>query len=381
LITKNDKRIFSIYQRDEKIFNLYTGIKDSLKKAAHYPKRVMIRIWPEKGHYDFSLAPHKKRRIVYFELPCFDNLGDHAIAFVTEYIINDFCKNNKEYQLFVVDGWDIDNAIAALRGNLGAEDVIICQGGGNFGNLYDFAEALRRKTLNTYRNNRIIIMPQTFFYTKDAEGIGELKKDQKAINSCRNLTLFARDEKSYRLMKKYFNCEVLQLHDVVSMYDPSYVCSSERNGTLVCLRSDKEGRLSVHDKLTILKICEDSSENVFVTDTCLHYDIDPKDRIEIIEKKWSLFGKAKFVITDRLHGMIFSLITKTPCIVIGNNHHKVYETYKTFRDCSYITYVNSVDEIEKAMSYISTIDETKKMDLSKDINVLADAIVRGIKNE
>ena len=55
------------------------------------------------------------------------------------------------------------------------------------------------------------------------------------------------------------------------------------------------------------------------------------------------------MVTDRLHGMIFSIITKTPCVIIGNNHHKVKETYRTFEKCEYIYFVENIDEVGDAI--------------------------------
>ena len=44
--------------------------------------------------------------------------------------------------------------------------------------------------------------------------------------------------------------------------------------------------------------------------------------------KFKDFQKSELVITDRLHGMIFCYITKTPCIVMPNNNHKILMTYE-----------------------------------------------------
>ncbi|MFB8735822.1 polysaccharide pyruvyl transferase family protein [Bacillus sp. SL00103] len=37
------------------------------------------------------------------------------------------------------------------------------------------------------------------------------------------------------------------------------------------------------------------------------------------------YVKAQVVVTDRLHGMIFCAITKTPCVVLRSFDHKVME--------------------------------------------------------
>ena len=52
------------------------------------------------------------------------------------------------------------------------------------------------------------------------------------------------------------------------------------------------------------------------------------------------------VITDRLHGTIFSLITATPCICFDNSNHKVKNSYNSwFKKFPYIVYIRP-DEIQ-----------------------------------
>ncbi|WP_051204844.1 glycosyltransferase [Butyrivibrio sp. VCD2006] len=375
-VLQKDKSLISVYLKDERFYKLYVNSKNVFKKGMRGIRVAKARIRQKKQGFDFMLDNGKKRRIVCFELPCFDNLGDHAIAFVTAYLLRTMCEGDSDFQPFIVDGWDTNRAILALKKCIQPDDVIICQGGGNFGNLYEFAEVFRRKVLRTFKDNRIIIMPQTVYYSDDSDGRKELQADKKAIKDCRNITILARDARSYELMKKYFDCTILQLHDVVSMYDASYLSAEKREGIVVCLRSDKESALSSQDKLQIMEDCEKYSEKVFVTDTCIHYSIEPKERKNAIEKKLSVFGNARLVVTDRLHGMIFALITKTPCIVMGNNHHKVYATYKTFCECEYIRYINDVKELNNLISLMLNSNITKdKLDMSDDIVVLTESIL------
>ena len=50
---------------------------------------------------------------------------------------------------------------------------------------------------------------------------------------------------------------------------------------------------------------------------------------------------------DRLHGMIFSAITQTPCLVFRNYNHKLESFYNTWlKDLPQIAFVNTVDELK-----------------------------------
>lgn len=369
-ISGNDKKIIRIYLKDKNTFRLYLSIKGVLKKSLRNIRRIRKKIISNNKKYNFSLEAGRNKRIVYFELPCFDNLGDHAIAYVTERLLRAICADSPSFQVFVVEGWDTDDAILSLKRVAGPDDIIICQGGGNFGNLYDFAEVFRRKVLRSFKNNRIIIMPQTLFYSDDESGKRECEADKRAIKDCRDITIFARDKKSYELMRELFDADICQLHDVVSLYDASYLSNDNRSGIVVCLRSDKESALSGKEKIQIIQLCENNAERVIVTDTCTKYDIASKEREAVLKKKLSLFGSTKLVVTDRLHGMIFSVITKTPCIVLGNNHHKVYETYRTFKDFKYIRYIGSVEELERALNDMKDCCVLDGIDFSGDIEQL-----------
>ena len=47
-----------------------------------------------------------------------------------------------------------------------------------------------------------------------------------------------------------------------------------------------------------------------------------------VYNKLTEFASARLVITDRLHGLIFSAITNTPCIAFDNLSGKVHGTYR-----------------------------------------------------
>ena len=51
------------------------------------------------------------------------------------------------------------------------------------------------------------------------------------------------------------------------------------------------------------------------------------------------------MITDRLHGMVFSAITGTPCIAMDNVSHKVYGAYQWLSYLPYLRFCRSIDEV------------------------------------
>ena len=335
----------------------------------------------KNGNTDYALAQGKKYRILYFELPCFDNLGDHAIAYTTTAFLENYVKKHPDYQLFVIHGWDMPKVIHLFKRDAHPKDIVICQGGGNMGSMYDFAETMRQKVLKTFASSRIIIMPQTVYFSKDEDGQKKKTKYCKVYNSCNNLTIFARDHQSYIMMKELFTVDIQEMTDIVASYDASEFASENRKGILLCLRSDAESAFKTEDKKLLYSLCRNVAENVHVTDTCTKEEIAEENREMELHSKWSIFGKARLVVTDRLHGMIFSLITKTPCVVLGNNHHKVRETYNTLAKCDYLYYCSDISDAGKIISeaYNAPLPDSRT-DFSVQYEKLEHAIAGTLKD-
>lgn len=375
-VSGKDKKLIGVYLKGRGYYKVYSEAKNYFNRAYKVFRKSRARIKSMRCNQGFDLTEGKKKRVVYFELPCFDNLGDHAIAYAAEEILGDFCEGT-EYQFFTADGWSVDSSISALKKCATPEDVIVCQGGGNFGSLYDFAEVFRRKIFKAFKDHKIILMPQTCFYSEDEEGKRALEEDKAVIDNCSKLTLYARDMQSYEFMKNNFKAKVEFLHDTVSLYDATGYASEKREGIVVCLRSDKEGKLTLGDKTRILSECEKKRE-VLVTDTCTNYDVAPSDREQVLKDKWKLWGRSELVVTDRLHGMIFALITGTPCIVIGNNHFKVYEAFKTFRNAKYLSYIGSLEQLPEAAEKMLAMnrDDCHLEGFGSDLDTLRDSVIR-----
>lgn len=384
-VSEKDKKVFHLYTSGIEKLKLYQKTKKPIKKVTGLVKKSVkfgkSRILQQASNiFDFSLSEGKQKRILFFELPCFDNLGDHAIAYAQKQFLNDFIRKHEEYELFVIDGWKTVDALRDYRKYELLEDIVILQGGGNLGNLYEFANVFRKKIMQQLKEHKILLFPQTIYFEDNERRNRQIEEMQKYTNACKRLTMMARDAVSRDIMEKYFNVPIILINDIVSYLDQSNEenvdtekeetrelsfenntdAKSEfilqnvrtREGILICLRSDCEGSLYADEKKKIMEEAKKTSKQVLVTDTVTGGSLETKDREQALFEKWRVFRKHRLVITDRLHGMIFSLITATPCIVLANNHYKVTETYKTFQGCPYLYYANTVEE---AVSMISSV--------------------------
>jgi pyruvyl transferase EpsI len=156
-------------------------------------------------------------------------------------------------------------------------------------------------------------------------------------------------------MKKLFPGNTVLLTPDIVLSSRNCDFSKNRSGAMICIRSDIESILDNNKKMLIAKILLKKYSNITYTDTVERgslYRIKP-NRL-IVMKKLNQFRHKKIVVTDRLHGMVFSAITGTPCIALTNFNHKVLGTYKWIRKLGYIKFINSTDELESAIELLDT---------------------------
>jgi len=286
------------------------------------------------------------KKIYFLDAPSYGNIGDQAIAFAMEEFMKDVCK---EFEQIEIQEDRFANYYFWLKKNIKKDDIICLTGGGNMGDLYPKYEAIRRIVIKTFINNKIIIFPQTCTYGDSKYSNKQKKNSQKLYNSAPNLTLIAREENSYNLMKNlYPNCNVILSHDIVLSLN--YVNKFESKSTIgVCLRNDKE---KITDQSLKNKIYN-TYNNIREISTVKNYKcrIDYIDRKQEVEKTLKDFAENELVITDRLHGMIFSYITNTPCICLPNSNGKVQRVYKQLQISENIKLIeNSCDNVKLTKS-------------------------------
>ncbi|MEH7400124.1 polysaccharide pyruvyl transferase family protein [Gottfriedia acidiceleris] len=326
--------------------------------------------------FDNSLKERKKFFI--FDTPTHGNLGDQAIAYAQQEF---FKKYYPDYEIIEIPHEKVITHINFVNRILNDDDIIFIHGGGNIGDLYIDAEIIRRKVIKTFRKNKVIQLPQSFTFTKSKRAEKEKLKSKKIYGlNKENLTIVARETRSSKKLRELFieNKQIL-VPDIVLSINKTEDFS--REGILFCLRSDEERVISMEDKSSLINRMKQKYSNVNVTDTVVDYRIYENTRYDEINKKWNEFRKSKVVITDRLHGMIFAVITGTPCIVFDNFNKKIQKTYQDWlQECSGIKFVdvkqsfnlNNIETmVENVMNEpVTLFDTEKKYDpLFEDINL------------
>lgn len=296
-----------------------------------------------------SINDHRKRFIL-MATPEHGNLGDHAIVESEILFLSDTFPDHRIIEISEsLVSRIIENNINIIKD----DDLLIINGGGYLGSLWQGGDRLVRSIVQSFPHNKIVIFPQTIYY-ENIPLSSELIESAKLIyGKHRKLTLFAREKQSYELMKRVFMNNKVHLAPDIVLYlkKPQ---KHNRKSVLLCIRKDKESILTQEEKRYILNITKSYSSNVAETDTNLLCLINNKRiRCKLLEQKYREFAGAQLVITDRLHGMLFAVVTGTPCIALNNLNNKVKGVYEWIRHLDYVKYIENVVELKDCIMYFS----------------------------
>ena len=318
------------------------------------------------------------RRVVVFAVPQYNNIGDHAITRAEER----FLKKYFEGIECVLIGSIISKFIySRVKRFIAPKDIIAINGGGFLGTLWGM-EPIVRKVVSDFPENNKIIFPQTAYFSNDKKGAVEL---EQSINTYResNITVFVREENSYSLMRNSFfpdmEKKVFLVPDMVlSLSGP--VKNEKGSGVILCLRNDTEKVTGSDIVEKIEKTVHDANQQVCITDMCTRFWIPLFLKDRFVTKKMKQLASAKFVVTDRLHCMIFCTLVGTPCIAMDNSSKKVKGVYeKWLKDLDYIVFCeNENDALSKAEEWIKAdsiqVTRYSPKDLESDFAPLIQAI-------
>ena len=334
-------------------------------KIYNFIIKALGKIRREIRYYCLKLkAKNKKYTHLYIGSPTYGNLGDQQIW---KSSIEFLKANNIKFLDISLSDFNKYKKI-----NFKNIKTVVLQGGGNLGDVYVLDQNVKNEAIKMYSDKKIIVFPQTF-YCDDYES--ERAKDIKEIfSNHKDLTLVAREEKSFEMMKKFFNKnKVIKAPDIVlsSNYTKK---QKRRKNVLFLMRKDIEKTIKEEDFNKLKKQVEEKYK-VYVSDTVVNKKVNEINRQFELKKVFNKIKKAEFVITDRLHGMVFCAITNTPCIVFSNYNHKVKGTYEWIKKLDYIKFVENIksikidDTINKILNHKNNWEDLKEeyLELNKII--------------
>ncbi len=301
----------------------------------------------------FSMNTASEKRVFIFLAADYGNLGDVAITYAQHKFIQ------KHYPGFLITEIPISKTLEGIvfvKKILKKNDVITTVGGGNMGDLYPIIESYRQFVIQNFKNNSIIAFPQTV----DFHDSKALQKAIKVYSSHKNLTLLAREQKTYDFFKDHFSLnKIIMVPDIVLSLDKSSP-KKERKGAIICLRDDKEKKLNEEQNNYLNDVIKNNFETVNKRDTHIGGEnLSLFSRVKSLHNIWDDFKGAELVVTDRLHGMIFCYITSTPAIVFLNNNHKIVSSFNWIKPVKHIHLIENFSEKE----ILASIDALKSTSL------------------
>ena len=373
----------------------YVAIASHLYKDEIYSKMVKeigfpaenILILPQVGLLRVMADKYKcihtsfNRQAYLFMSPDYGNLGDHAIAEAEKDFLEDL-----DYCVHEIPADDFTKYAYITQCTRRSGELIVITGGGFLGSLWYEHHRKVEQIVQIHPNNPVIIFPQTLFWDKTIDE-DKIERSINIFNSHKDLTLCARDFVSYIEMKRYYpKCKIILAPDMVLYKKWSeYFRGVERNrGAIICLKDDKESRLSEEDKKKIEELA------VKYCGEAVHCNMDKKIKIEGQEREkylmeiLSQFRRAQLIVTDRLHGMLFAAITETPCVVTGNCNHKVRATFEWIRDLTYIKYAYDPEMIGLFIPEVLDkrgVFQFDKSNFFQDLSQTVKAVIQGGKSD
>lgn len=289
----------------------------------------------------------------------YGNLGDVAITFSQ---IN-FLKNTfPNYEVIEFPISQTFKHMKSLEEIVNNDDIITIVGGGNTTEKYKDIEYCRQFIINKFRNNKIITFPQSVELDDASEKF--LKDMRKSYLKHKNIYYLVREKYSYETIRKFFpKMNVSLFPDIVFSYHHN-LSPKKRKLITVSMRKDKEKYLSTSQEEKIITFLKKNNELTFKDTQILNEnDFSTENRKRLLNDLLNTYLESKIVITDRLHGMILSYITNTPCIVLPCNNLKIKGCYEWIKNSSNVYYLEEFS-IKK---FIEIFDQlTNKCDIIND---------------
>lgn len=324
---------------------------------------------------DLNSLKLEQKKIILFNTPEHDNIGDHLITLSEmQYLKTHY----SDYSICEVTDIEYMWYHNSIRKYVNPGDIILITGGGFLGSLWLYNGELNvRRIIQEYPDNRLIIMPQTVFFEQNDRGNHEKMISSEIYNGHKNLTICVREKESAKRLSEIVNKNVRieLLPDMALFYDAGYIKAPEKKEVLICLRKDKERVLTEGRHSEILEsLC---SKGMTVKETSMHSGRFPgidKRKAEVDDKLREI-KSAELVITDTLHCMISAAITGTPCIAFDNLSGKVKNVYQWIKDLPYIRMCEDISDFNELIDKVRTCDASYRLkDAENYISVLDNII-------
>lgn len=319
---------------------------------------------------------NRKPAVILFNSPDYPNLGDHAIALGERLFLSEYFP---QYDIIEISCSEYMKENFRIKSAVKSDDIIAVTGGGNIGTLWLRMNDLFCHIASAFRGNVLVVFPQTLFYEDNYFGDKEKQRLRNILSAHKKLIFAVRDKESADRLDKISgdNINKILAPDMAFFLRHKYAqLNKERTPILLtCLRDDRE-RTAYMDLRPEL-IAEDLSLTSKAISTVIEGEVTMNNREKYLDKIMSEIASAKVVLTDRLHGMIFCALAKTPCVFLDNISGKCSGAKNWLKNNAYIekcTEENVFECIERVTDQPDTALFEDFIAIEKGFERLADTI-------
>lgn len=300
-----------------------------------------------------------KKRIILMNTPVHTNIGDHAIAEAEQIFIRKYLP---QYEVTELTEEQCLGQRYVIKQLVRQDDVIAITGGGFLGSLWmKKAEQNVRNILWDYGEQKIVIFPQTLFFEHSAYGQYQYGSSKQYYTSCRNLTIFLREKRSYDTARELAgDCARCYLvPDIVLSVGAWGKPEQLREGAALCLKSNQESVLTADERRLIETRLVNRGFRVLRTTMYDCCKVSQKNREERIKGKLRELQSYALVITDALHCMIFCALSGTPCVAINNISRKLEGVYQWISELDYIAFAEGMEYVDACIDKVLSAECTR----------------------
>ncbi len=320
----------------------------------------------------------RKKRIFLFASPTHGNRGDQMIAFSMKKWCEKYFPDcvYTEYDDSILTDWTL---LSLIKPVVKRRDIILIRGGGSVGDRYIDYEYFVRFVLKRYTKNKIIMFPQSINFSSTPGGEAEKSETAEAYDSHPDFTLYTRDEISFALAQNMFTHAKIRLCPDIAMFlfNSCRPAPKPRDGVLCCLRTDVN-EIFYNDNIR-KQMTEEIEKNhpVKLCDTEAGHEIPLNRREEEIEKLLNLFSESSVAVTDRFHGVIGAVLTRTPCVALRSADHKIISGIKWFKDLEYVFFAENIEDVPNLVEKAMQCKNIELPDFSSYFNGIYEDIING----
>lgn len=293
--------------------------------------------------------------------PKLANVGDHAQAIAIRLWLE---KHYPQLPVIEVDKFQSRYFMPALKWLVNPQDLVFLHSGGNLGDRGMRSEKMRRLVIKSFPGNKIVSLPQTIHFSETEVGRREKENTRRIYAAHLNLTIIGRDPRSGELAQELFpHAETHCMPDFVLSLPPKD--SGSKNNppkVLLCLRLDSESALNQTQRQ---QIADSIPLETIPYDTTLNKPILVEQRESILNGTLNLFSEADVIVTDRYHGLIFTVLCQKPCVVLRTVDHKLTSAIHWFKDIPSIMFAENIDEVPGLVGKCLNIENVKSIDWNK----------------